>query len=323
MLSEEGERVALLPGLLDHAVRRRHDVLVHPEAEAQWNVWLEHRDAVLRDVYRRAERDSQSRQGRAPSDVEVWVVDETTSDWKAMPPRLCLRDVIEVLGIPLEVLVEDETSDGAFLDAAVPPPLRSAWMAARRARRVGFVSLGGVGQVKRRLEGERGRVPRSMRTMVLVDSDAPRPWLDPHEPPERSWKHLPEENRGAARAAASRRIPVHVLERRMAENYIPPPTVLAWAKSLSSTERKLKLPHAEHLQRLPPECRRHHHLKKGIRQGERANYGELTAEAEAALTTSLGSSAWEAFSLASEVDLREDGVHTELIPLFRRILGTL
>lgn len=316
--------------LLQFAIDGWHDVLVHPDAVSQWEQWLSRRDPEVREIYRDAERSSQKRQGHFYSDRQLRIVSEQvpadTVDG-IEPEAMTLDSALELLPLPFELLVEDETSDGYFLDRAIPPSLRPAWATARGQHRLRLDSLGGVTQTKRRLEGERGQPPRSRRMMLVIDSDAPQPWRDHHRPPEESWDGLPNHNRSAALAARNKDIPVHVLERRMIENYLPPPTLLSWAQSLHEADlRDESTPHAEHFQRLPPERRHHHNLKTGLPPKERPYYGALSADAEQALSTGLHRRAtplWKAFELATDVDLREDGVHHELTPLFRRILGAL
>ncbi|MEZ4323479.1 MAG: hypothetical protein R3F61_38805, partial [Myxococcota bacterium] len=114
-----------------------------------------------------------------------------------------------------------------------------------------------------------------------------------------------------------------VLDRRMAENYLPPSALRAWVLGLSVAHRIKKLPHVAQFELLPSERQHHHHLKSGLRPAERARYGPLSPEAQAALEFSLGSSTWEAFQHATEADLRAYGVHAELSPLFQRLLGVL
>jgi hypothetical protein len=121
------DRAAHLVELLLLASRRRHDVLVHPEAAERWQDWLRATETTLATACRRAVQDSEGSQALAPSTSEVHVGDPDESDWEHEPPRLHLFDALELLNVPLEVLVEDETSDGAFLDAVVPPPLEAAW----------------------------------------------------------------------------------------------------------------------------------------------------------------------------------------------------
>lgn len=322
-LHGRANRTRHLPALFDFAVRGLHDVLIHPAAQNAWLAWLEQRDPVLREVYRRAEQDSHGRQALAPSDVAFFVADPDDSNWEGDQPELHVLDALDLMALPLEILVEDETSDGAFLDAVAPPVLRNAWMDARARRRLAFGNTGGITQVPRRLQGERAHPPRSIRSFVLIDSDAPEPWLDVAQPRENSWNNLPRDARDAAAAARGTGIPVHVLDRRMAENYLPPEALRAWVMGLPRAHQVNKLPHVEQFETLPRQRQHHHHLKSGLRPTELSLYGPLSQQAQAALEFSLGSSTWEAFQHATKADLRAYGVYAELSPLFQRLLGVL
>lgn len=314
------DRAVHLVELLLLASRRRHDVLIHPEAAERWQDWLRERDATLASAFRRAVQDSEGSQALAPSTCEVHVGDPDESNWEHEPPRLHLFDALELLNVPLEVLVEDETSDGAFLDAVVPPPLETAWRQARHDRRVTFVTLGGVTQVPRRLAGQRIRPPLCKRSFVLIDSDAPQPWTTPGRAREMCWDALPRDSKKAATTARSVRIPVEVLERRMAENYLPPSALKVWVAKLPLGEQENKRLHVEAFGTLPDRCRHHHHLKDGLKPAERAYYGDLSEDVEKALRFPLGRNAWGAFQHVKASELHAHGVHAELAPLFQQLL---
>jgi hypothetical protein len=314
------DRAVHLVELLLLASRRRHDVLVHPQALERWQAWLRATEAPLATVFRRAVQDSEGSQALAPSALEVHVGDPDESDWEHEPPRLHLFDALELLNVPLEVLVEDETSDGAFLDAVVPPPLAATWKQARRERRLRLVSLGGGTQVPRRLEGERARPPLCKRSFILIDSDAPLPWITSGRAREACWSSLPRDSKNAANAARNLRIPVEVLDRRMAENYLTPTALKAWVAKLPSREQGKKRRHVEAFEALSDHRRHHHHLKRGLKAAERELYGDLGTETEEALSFALGDHVWHAFDHVEASELHADSVHIELAPLFQQLL---
>jgi hypothetical protein len=317
------DRAVHLVELLLLASRRRHDVLVHPEAAERWQDWLramETTQAILATACRRAVQDSEGSQAIAPSTWEVHVGDPDESDWEQESPRLHLFDALELLNMSLEILVEDETSDGAFLDAVVPPPLEAAWRQARHGRRVTFVTLGGVTQVPRRLAGERVLPPLCKRSFVLIDSDAPQPWTTPGRAREACWDALPRDSKKAAKTARSVRLPVEVLERRMAENYLPPSALKVWVSKLPPGEQENKRLHVEAFGTLPDQCQQHHHLKDGLKPAEREYYGDLSEDVEQALSFPLGRNTWRAFQHVKASELHAHGVHAELAPLFQQLL---
>ena len=314
------DRAAHLVELLLLASRRLHDVLIHPEATERWQDWLRVTEGILATACQRAVQDSEGSQALAPSTQEVHVGAPDVSDWEQQPPQLHLFDALELLNLPLEVLVEDETSDGAFLDAVVPPPLEAAWRRARHDRRVTLATLGGVTQVARRLEGRRLFASLCKRTFVLLDSDAPQPWITPGQAQEACWDALPPDSKDAAKAARRMHIPVEVLERRMAENYLTPAALKAWVATRPLPEQLGKRPHIEAFEALPAPRKHHHHLKRGLRPAERGLYGDLAEEVERALSFTLGDQIWRAFHHVKTSELHADGVHAELAPLFQQLL---
>ena len=314
------DRAVHLVELLLLASRRRHDVLIHPEAAERWQDWLRATEATLATACRRAVQDSEGRQALSPSACEVHVGDPDDSDWENETPRVHLFDALELLSVPLEILVEDETSDGAFLDSVVPPPLGAAWKQARDERRVTLVTLGGVTQVPRRLAGPRVLPPLCKRTFVLIDSDAPQPWATPGRAREACWDALPRDSKEAAKAARGVRLPVEVLERRMAENYLTPGALKVWVAKLPHDQQEQKRLHVEAFEGLPDHRRYHHHLKRGLKAAERELYEELAPEAEQALSFALGDQTWRAFHHVTASELHAHGVHSELAPLFQQLL---
>jgi len=252
--------------------------------------------------------DSQQRQALAPSAIEVRLT-SGDSDWEGTPIVLNVVDAIDLLNRPLDILVEDATSDGLFLTGTVPTPLRAKWEELVKDGSIRLQTLGGVTHVERRL-AERQQQGRGalIRSFVLIDSDAPAPWGTPGE--------LPEATARARESALRRRVPFHILTRRMAENYISPPAFNAWAQQQS----KDKQGHVDAFARLSTGRQHHHHLKKGIRPGEEAYYAAVSNADQELLKHSLGDKAYRAISHESEANLRAYGAHKELTPLFQHLI---
>jgi hypothetical protein len=306
-----GDKIQRLPGLLDFALEARHDVMVEAAARPAWEGWLSRQDGSFAEAWRRAEQDSQGRQALNPSLIEIKVSIDL-SNWEANPLSLSMNDTIDLLRQPLEILVEDETSDGLFLSRTVPPPLRATWARLLASKAVSLRTLGGVAQVPRRLEGRRSQGSHALhRSFVIIDSDMPKRWGDPAD--------LAGDAREARKSAASHRFRIYVLLRRMAENYIPPPALRAWAGGLPRTEHR-KLDHAKAFSRLPTERQHYHHLKNGLSPSEEIYYGTLTPADRTALSHPLGGKTYEAFRHAQEADLRAYGVYDELTPLFQDLI---
>jgi hypothetical protein len=298
-----------LPGLLDFALEGRHDVLVETSARGSWEAWLDRHDHFFADMWRRAEMDSQQRQSLTPSTVEVRLT-LGASMWESSPMELTVDDAIVLLRRPLEILVEDETSDGLFLSCTVPGPLRPKWEEMVRKGFIRVLTLGGVTHVPRRLETRHKQEPCALyRSYVLIDSDAPLRW--------QSHAELGPDVLKAHAAALRHRVRIHVLARRMAENYIPPQGLQVWAQNLGIA---LKIDHAKAFARLESRRQHYHHLKKGIKPNEVAHYSTVSATDQVALRHALGDKTYEAFEHAKEADLRAYGVYDELTPLFQELI---
>lgn len=315
------ERSSLVD-LLQLTVRRRVDLLTTPEAYEQL-VQVCERFGDLNDIYLQALRDSETRQATSPSTFHVWVGRPAAPTRNGLTEiTVTLADAVQLGARELRVLCEDETSDGAFLRAVVPPTLRARWREVIDQRLLVPVSAGGVTNVPRRLTPLQGDAVAAARTFVLIDSDAPGPWRTPGDPASESFDKLPKATLKAARAAQAVPVHVEVLERRMAENYIPPEALKRWCALLSKAERVDKGRHVEAFLRLPPERQRYHHLKSSWALDQHGALTNCDNSAPNMLGGSLGNDLWTAFKLPiSDAELRDYGVHDELAPLFRTLLG--
>ena len=310
LLQASDQDMPNLAGLLQFAVTGRHDILVEPEARGPWEAWLSRRDGFYADLWRRAELDSQQRQSLTPSSAEVRVIDGVSYWGGVGPPVLTIDDAISLLQLPLEILVEDETSDGLFLERTVPGPLRRKWRELVAKGSIRLLTLGGITNVDRRLHGRHFQNPSYLfRSFVLVDSDTPTRW--------QRIKDLGTDVRKARASALRYRVRIHILLRRMSESYIPPEGLQAWAAPRNDDARR----HAEAFSRLAPQLQHYHHLKNGIRPHEMAFYAGVSEEDQEALKSPLGRTTYEAFEFANEADLRTYGVYDELTPLFQKLIG--
>lgn len=151
---------------------------------------------------------------------------------------------------------------------------------------------------------------------MILDSDMPRPF--------RSKDELMAQARStwdARKAAKDLGVRVMVLRRRMAENYIPPSALEAWARSKENRPvRDQLLQTVQAFQALPRERQHHYHLKKGL-GNEAAFYADLDETQRQALKKGLGRNTMAALDLATPEALTDYGVHSELAPLYRELLS--
>lgn len=312
------DHASRLPALLDFAIQGKHDILLDPcdpEVNSAWDDWSES-IGILGAPYQRAINDSNERQATRWSNRELIVEDPPTSKVAPGQLSLAIADAIGFLQRPLEIGVEDETSDGVFLNSVVPPSLRQDWKHLVSIGAVKLWNLGGITQAPRRLRTRVDSDPNRrtlLRLVVLIDSDAPLPW--------QAYTDLPTQAQEVVRQATELEVPFFVLRRRMVENYTPPPALKRWTKTLPRGARAKKCPHADAFASLSAERRHHHHLKDGIKPTENEHYASepLTQDQVDALTAPLGSTAYMALEHAVEDELHHDGVYDEMTPIFQAI----
>lgn len=121
---------------------------------------------------------------------------------------------------PLVIIVEDRESDGVFLDIVVKelgwPELRNLWTRGKSTtpRAIEIDTAGGKDAIPQRVEraiADAMAESKNHRLFVLCDRDARWP-----------GDEQPLQSIAAVREACTRhRVPLHVLKKRCAENYIP------------------------------------------------------------------------------------------------------
>jgi hypothetical protein len=140
------------------------------------------------------------------------------------PARLPLgRDVEQLLHRSLRLKLENESNDWHFLRRNVPPRRRKRWKHAIENKWIEPEQGGGISEIRRLLTREIATdTLRRLRLWVMFDSDGTRPG-DVHD-----------EARRTRAACEELRVPYHMLERRMIENYVPEHALCAWATSVQA-----------------------------------------------------------------------------------------
>ncbi len=171
-------------------------------------------------------------------------------------------------GLQTMVLVENASTDGGFLRLVVDklrPGLRRHFVGAQP--NLDVRQAGGIGELPKelmRLHGERassrpsGSAPA--RIVVLCDSDGTQPGEISHN------ARLVQD---AGRAAG---VPVHVLDKRSIENYIP-----VQALQVVSEVRREKVAAVAALWKLAPAAYDHYPMKQGLTAAEKARTASLYA----------------------------------------------
>lgn len=177
------------------------------------------------------------------------------------------READKLAHTPLTLLVEDREADGVLLDILVEelgwPELRSLWTRGKEITppAIEFENSAGINAMPQRVEriADDARIQdRPLRCFVLCDSDARWP-NDCGHPSVHSIDDL-------RRRCEEHSIPLHVLQKRSAENYIPDAVFTALR---ADPAYKSKIGGLEAFLRLTPMQRDHFPVKDGLSDAER------------------------------------------------------
>ena len=216
---------------------------------------LQRRDWAVRweDARERSDRELSAR--RVAHIIEV--VPQALRDHGANPPRLAVADAVRLLREPLRVMVENGRNDGAMLRAlaTIDPDLAAHWDVLLRDRHVELDHGGGLPEMHERLRDRLRDDPlQRLRYFALFDSDAVAP--DTPSAPScalRDWCR--PRNRPL-------RVGHHQLQRRAAENYLPPPALTRWSEAQADQIRR----RGRAWSKLSPPQRHHYAMRDGLKK---------------------------------------------------------
>jgi hypothetical protein len=304
-----GVHVVEIKRLLYFAYERRHRVLVDRRGEhcARW--WAAQADRDEMDAYDAALAWSEETEVLSPSAHEVRVAARGASS--ALGPDAAR----EVLSRPFVVLVEDDRSDRAFLEAVAREThsqtlaefVRKAWL--------DFRSRGGIERIPTIAEDVLRDTPGDVwRLFAVFDSDGDAPG-------QRS-----RDARNALARCEAMGIRAHVLQRRATENYLPRHALAQWVGATpqrsQSHQRRLETLWGPFFESLP--ARRHHfHMKGGMNKMTLgALYLPVPEDVKRVLNQGFGADLTEAFETSElrAADLREDGSWDELSGLIHELM---
>jgi hypothetical protein len=321
----DGVSPLALFALWHHGALGRHIIRVDGGGEEfeRWLVQWSDQHALRLEV-QRAEQQSKGALMRSPRpqvEVEVYAGGVEVDDWDAKPKlKLCLQSALRLMERPLQLLVENQHSDGAFL-LALHRMLR-AWGEAefyelfeemRERRDVVFMQGGGITQVKAALEAiHREDRVGIVRTWVMVDHDGKRATA-----PSKDSKKV-------VGAAMAFNVPCHQLERRMIENYAPQAGLYVLVSGLAKKEERTRWREALDAlydERMSDEGRWFFHMKSGIAKCDTTLVPKMLHE-----RLEMGFKAVDAAKVFEDGVFKEEwlgddqGVRVEALEIFRKIL---
>jgi hypothetical protein len=211
-------------------------------------------------------------------------------------------DAISYLNKPAYVAVENQSSDGAFLDAMIHAFGRSELRDAQTDGWWEYLHLGGFGEIKKRVEFIRTQTPVGpLRVFVLVDSDRcyPNHVTDTIKKVKGYCDNIGD-------------VPYAILQKRKIENYLPISALFRL-----HVPRKLKNIYQAFLS-LTHEQQAHYEMKKGFEKRKENNHAilpdkqkELFKHVSQRILDNLcggfGDNAWEYFKSKRNV-MTEDAI---------------
>lgn len=202
------EHILSLTTLLTEAAKGRHLVLCdEPEALDTWLGRQGELGACLREALDAAAR-QELRAG--PEQLTLYLV-AGESDWDRGYPRVTAADGFALCAEPVDVWVEDNVNDRAFLLWLAGDELSARLQWLEREKWLVFAHGGGSSGLLTRVAAHCRRVAGQRLSFVLVDSDA----LEQGEETGKKQRGVVRDLRGLLGER------VWCLRRRMMENYLP------------------------------------------------------------------------------------------------------
>jgi hypothetical protein len=316
-LFEPPVRDASLVSFFNYALNERHRVeadLDHPAASA----WLAEQSRGLQEEVRLAIDASVEAETREPAHTHVIVGRFAATDFTSRPLRVRLEDTAGFLEAPVSLLLEDQSTDRAFLLTMLTLEERRSFE--KQAGR-GYVRVdhgGGLGSMRTQVIERRQDPMTPHRLWVFFDSDALRP-------------NTPSSQSEALRTACGD-VPHYQLSRRQIESYIPQSALSTWASDVKRAAQRRRRAVLNAFLRMRPEQRHHFNLKAGFaRDAQRTDatagdlYNDVPDVDKARLANGFGAQIGTLFQTGyvTEADLRRDSGWKELRPVVQTLFAFL
>jgi hypothetical protein len=308
---------ASLVSFFNYALDERHRVeadLAHPAASA----WLAEQSRGLQEEIRLAVDASVEAEAREPAHTRVIVGRFAATDFASRPTRIRLEDAGAFLEAPVSLLLEDQSTDRAFLLTMLT--LEERRSLEKQAGR-GYVRVdhgGGLGSMRTQVIERRQNPMTPHRLWVLFDSEALRP-------------NTPSAQSEALRTACGD-VPYYQLSRRQIESYIPGAALNAWASDVKRAAQRRRRAVLNAFLSMRAEQRHHFNLKAGFaRDAQRMDatagdlYDDVPDGDKARLANGFGAQISSLFQTGhvTEGDLRRDSGWTELRPVVQTLFAFL
>lgn len=300
----------------------KHRVMFSNQDESSpAQVWLSQQSTGMAEAVRMVLDDSLEREMSDPSKV-IWIVAASEIGGQ----RISVKQALGLMQAPLEIYVENQENDGAFLKAVMKSEQRTILQQAIDSDIVRFVHGGGGNTMKTNLQALPADPVKNSKRLALFDSDA----LLPNIPGSTAirLKSICDE----------RSIPWHCLERRAAENYLTKSQLYAWVqKPRYDSQRKAKVDAFESC--MSEEQQHHFRMREGWESDEANDdykkdkdtvdrfyeSARLQAKEWSVLSKGFGRSIRDQFAFCPPLDKEvfAQGWTTEFAPFIEKILSRL
>ena len=280
-----------LDRILDHFLSERHRWEIGDVDAIKLSPWLSAGDRVSRrntEILEKCFVAAAHAPHRLMHTLQVTI--DLTSN---APNRLAPADAIAYLAMPAIVIVENEESDGTFLNAIITAYGRTELRFAFQSRWIELDHAGGYGEIEKRIQRYLERTQGPKRVLVIADSDRLSPG---HE--SQTFKKIDS-------ACTILGVPYIVLAKRTIENYLP----------VGALQRSPKTGCYQAFLKLTPQQRDHYGMKKGFARHESGApkipdeqvtiFEHLPKKVVEDLCGGFGTEAWKLFQTAADVITRD------------------
>jgi hypothetical protein len=235
--------------LLYHGATGRHRVMVDDEQAPDLVRWLDSQSQQVRDECALAFAAAALMEVEEPARYEARVIPRGAPNWQTQSVLLPLAIAVTFLSQQFRIYLEDRVTDRAFLLCACTPQQRQFLEQAERAGHLTFDHGGGLGSMKRLVDGL--PVDARFHYWLVFDSDA----LQPATPSNQAASLV--------NSCIAASIPYHMLSRRFIESYIPRRVLHGWVYG-SRRRRRFALDCYNAFVGLADAQRWHYNMKHGM-----------------------------------------------------------
>ena len=294
-----------LNALAHLALTGRHRLIISDDRDPAFLKWLGSLSDDHQMEWRLILTEGYELESREPARRELKVTANGPADWSISPPTLSLSNAVVYLQLPFIAMLEDWSSDRAFLLAVSTPEQSSYLLKMEERNALQFANGGGITNMPKQIISHVSNPGGAYRLWSLFDGDGMQPAM-----PSRDSERMRQTCEKAG-------VPHKQLSRRSIENYLPEVILGRWAQ-LSRNERMKKF---RAFSRMRLEQKSHYNMKDGFHQDSKRTdasagslFDDLHENSKNTLQNGFGGQIAELFinNHVSESILRDSGSWDEI-----------